>query len=149
MKKLILFAVVALNASSSFADASSFSCSFLPNAELAPHISYYQNGFRYSPGNLTDGPFELVAMLSDRFDDQAGDQVIFTSKNRNGGTTINDFPEYSGFNDFCPTNVCRLMIDRPVSTARRSGQAKAMIQKKTEDGNFTNYKAITCSYSFD
>lgn len=149
MKKIILTAVMILNASLSFADGTSFFCSFTPDTERTPYISYYNDGFRYSSGNLKDGPIELEGTLSDRFDDRPGDQVIFTNKNRNGNERTSDFPQYAGFSAFCPTNVCRLMIDKPVSNGRLSAIASAMIQKKTSNGNFTNYKAIKCHYSFD
>lgn len=150
MKKIILTAFIILNSSLCFADSTSFFCSFTPDTERTPYVSYYNDGFRYSPGNLKDGPFELEGTLSKRFDDKVGDQVIFTDRSRNDGKErIGSFPEYAGFSAFCPTNVCRLMIDKPISNGRLSAIATAMIQKKTSNGNFTNYKAITCHYSFD
>ena len=133
----------------SAAYSTSFICSFSLTHEMTPYLSYYDDGFRFSPGNLIDGPFELVATFSERFDDKPGDQVIFTNKNRNGDTTINDFPKYSEFKQFCPTNVCRLLIDKPVAVNRRHALAKAMIQKKTAEGNFKNYKTINCDYDLD
>jgi hypothetical protein len=149
MKKIILTVITFLVATSSFARGSNFRCKFSFEDELSPSLGLYQNIFQYSPGNLTDGPFGLVAFISDRFDDKKGEQVIFTNKNINGGTTINDFPKYSGFKKFCPTNVCRLLIDSPTSTGHLSAHATAMIQKKTVDGNFVNHKAVVCEYSFD